>query len=204
MQMYPIMATGIRAYCSHLIVDPKETDTGYFMSICGYQATVKGIIASFLENYGIRIELATGDRYLMRADVGYKVQLKRLPSARAHAILYPVLALPRNTEAEQNRFFIFTDKKAEEKALFFRHLDEKVDIPLHPSWTKWLWGLFENQDGWLTRLETLVGDCQGFAFRFLPKQLQDLISEAFRNRVPEIMNCMKWKGDDHYDNCNIA
>jgi len=198
MKLYPIMATGIRAFCSDLIVDPKETDTAYFMSICGYQATVKGIIANFLENYGISIELERGECYLMRADIGYKVQLKKLPSARAHAILYPILTLPDNAAEEQNRFFVFTDKKAEEKALFFRQLDEKVDIPLHPSWTDWLWRLFENQSEWLTRLETLAGDYQGCAFTFHPKQLQDLISEAFKNRVPEIMDCMKWKGDDHH------
>ena len=198
MKLYPIMATGIRAFCSHLIVDPENPDIAYFMSICGYQVTVKGIIANFLESYGVNIELEGGERYLMRADVGYKVQLKRLPSGRAHAIVYPILTLPGNMEKKENRFFIFADKKAEEKALLFRHLDEKVDIPLHPSWTEWLWKLFENQAEWLTRLETLVGDYQGFAFKFNPKKLQELISKAFRDRVPEIMNCMKWKGGEQY------
>ena len=53
MKLYPIHATGIRAYCSDLIIDPYDLDTVYFMSICGYQATVKGIIANLLENYGI-------------------------------------------------------------------------------------------------------------------------------------------------------
>jgi len=204
MKLYPIMATGIRAFCSDLIVDARETDRAYFMSICGYQATVKGIIANFLENYGISIELERGERYLMRADLGYKVQLKKLPSARAHAMVYPILTLPGNTEDKQNRFFVFTDKKAEEKALFFRHLDERVDIPLHPSWTGWLWRLFENQDGWLTRLETLAGNFQGAAFEFNPKQIEDLISAAFRKRVPEIMDCMEWKGDDHHGKRDIT
>ena len=204
MKLHPIMATGIRAFCSHLIVDPKETDTAYFMSICGYQAAVKGIIANFLESYGISIELEGGEYYLMRADLGYKVQLKKLPSARAHAMLYPILTLADTAEEEQNRFFIFTDKTAEREELFFRHLDERVDTPLHPSWTDWLWWLFENQDGWLTRLETLLGDYQGFAFRFHPKQLQDLISKAFKNKVPEILDCMKWKGDDHHGKRDFA
>ena len=196
MKLYPVMATGIRAYCSDLIVDPEETDTVYFMSICGYQATVKGIIANLLENYGISIELEGDEHYLVRSDFGYKVQIKKLPSGLVHAILYPVLALPKNDEEEQNRFFIFTDRKEERHQLFFRHLDDKVVIPLHPSWTKWLWNLFEEQEKWLIKLETLAGNYWGYAFWFHPKQLEDLISEAFKNKVPEITECMKWKGGD--------
>ncbi len=197
MKLYPVMATGIRAYCSDLIVDPIDPETAYFMSICGYQVTVKGIIAAFLESYGISIELESGEYYLMRADLGYKVQLKKLPSTRAHALLYPVLTLPGHTEEKKNRFFVFTNQEAEEKEMFFRHLDEKADIPLHRSWAEWLWRLFEDQDEWITKLETLAGNYSGYAFRFHPKQLQDLISEAFRKGVPEIIDCMKWEGDNY-------
>ena len=196
MKLYPVMATGIRAYCSDLIVDTEETDTVYFMSICGYQVTVKGIIANLLENYGISIEFEDGEYYLIRSDFGYKVQIKKLPSGLVHAILYPILALPKNDEDKQNKFFIFTDRKGERRELFFRHLDEKVEIPLHPFWTKWLWRLFEDQDEWLVELKTLAGNYSGYSFRFHPKQLQDLISEAIKSKIPEIIECMKWKGDD--------
>ena len=196
MKLYHVMATGIRAYCSDLIVDPEETDTVYFMSICGYQATVKGIIASLLENYGISIELEEGEHYLVRSDSGYKVQMNKLPSGLVHGIVYPILALPKNDEEEQNRFFIFTERRKERRKLFFRHLDEKVVIPLDPSWTTWLWQLFEDQDGWLMELKTLLGDYRGYSFRFHPKQLQDHLSEAIRNKIPEIIECMKWKGEE--------
>jgi len=203
MKLYPIMATGIRAYCSDVIVDAQETDTVYFMSICGYQATVKGIIANLLENYGISIELEGGERYLVRSDLGYKVQIRKLPSVRVHAMLYPILTLPKNMEEEQNRFFIFTDRIETRRELFFRHLDEKTVIPLHPSWTGWLWSLFEKQ-GWLIKLKTLVGDYRGYAVGFHPKQLQDLISEALRNNVPAIVACMTWKGENSHGKCDLA
>ena len=204
MKLYPVMATGIRAYCSDLIVDPEDTDTVYFMSICGYQVTVKGIIANLLENYGISIGLEGGEYYLVRSDVGYKAQIKKLPSGLAHAMLYPILTLPRNTDEEQNRFFIFTDTNGEKREKFFRHLDEKAEIPLHPSWTKWLWHLFEDQYEWLTELETLAGNFRGYSFRFHPKKLQDLISEAFKNKTPEIVECMKWKGGDFNGKYHLA
>jgi len=204
MKLYPVMATGISAYCSDLIVDPEETDTVYFMSICGYQVTVKGIIANLLENYGISIKLEGDEHYLVRSDFGYKVQIKKLPSGLVHAILYPILALPKNDEDEQSRFFIFTDRKGERRELFFRHLDEKVEIPLHPSWTKWLWRLFEDQDEWLVQLKTLAGNYRGYSFRFHPKHLQDLISEAIKTKIPEIIECMKWKGGNGDGKLDLA
>ena len=55
MTLYPIHAMGIQAYCSDLIVDSSDSETVYFMSVAGYQATVKGIIANLLDNYGISI-----------------------------------------------------------------------------------------------------------------------------------------------------
>jgi len=204
MKLYPVMATGISAYCSDLIVDPEETDTVYFMSICGYQATVKGIIANLIENYGISIELEGDERYLVRSDFGYKVQIRKLPSGLLHAIAYPKLALPKNDEEDQNRFFAFTDRERERRKLFFRHLDEKVEIPLHPSWTKWLWRLFEDQDEWLIKLRTLAGNYSGYSFRLNPKQLQDLISEAIKSEIPEIIECMKWKGGNGDGKLDLA
>ncbi len=194
MKLYPIMATGIRAFCSDLIVDPHEPDTVYFMSVCGYQVTVKGITANFLENYGVSIEIEDTEYYLERSGLGYKVQVKKLPSGLLHALIYPKLALPINDEEKKNSFFIFTNGSDKRLVLFFRHLDEKVDMPLHPSWAGWLWNLFEHQDEWLIELKTLTGGYRGYSFRFHPKQLQDLISEAIRNRIPEIIECMKWKG----------
>jgi len=204
MKLHPVMATGIRAYCSDLVVDPEDTETVYFMSICGYQATVKGIIANLLENYGISIELEGGEYYLVRSSFGYKAQIKKLPSGLAHGMLYPILTLPKITEEEQNRFFIFTDTNGERRERFFRHLDEKVEIPLHPSWTKWLWHLFQDQHEWLTELETLAGSFRGYSFRFHPKKLQDLISKAIKNKTPEIVECMKWKGGDYNGKHHLA
>ena len=69
MNLYPIHAMGIKAYCSDIIVDPYEPDTVYFMSICGYQATVKGVIANLLGKYGISIEVDGIDYYLNRTSL---------------------------------------------------------------------------------------------------------------------------------------
>ena len=194
MKLYPIYATGIKAYCSDMIIDPHDLDKVYFLSICGYQATVKGIIANLLENYGINIEIEGTDYYVGRSSTGYKIQIKKLPSGLVHAVLCPKLALPKNDDEKQNSFFVFTREKKEVLSLFFRHLDEKTDIPLHASWDSWLWQVFAEQEDWLLKLKTLAGNFKGYSFEFNPKQLHDLISEAIRNGVKEVIGCMKLKG----------
>ena len=202
-KLYPIHAMGIRAYCSDIIVDPDEPDTVYFLSICGYQATVKGITANFIENYGINLELGGEDYYLERSSLGYKVLVKKLPSGLTHAVAFPKLALPKNDEESQNRFFVFTNGNRAPLKLFFRHLDEKVELPLHPSWARWLWKMFQELD-WLARLKTLVGSYKGFSFMFNPSQLHDLISEALKNRNRDIIGCMEWKGESSDGKCDFT
>ena len=202
MEIYPIMATGIKAFCSDMIIDPYSREEVYFMSVCGYQTTVKGIIANLLENYGLSIEVEGEEYYLTRVRNGnYKTKVKKLPSGFVHAVVFPRLALPKNEEDEQDSFCIFAmedhtdDKENQNKLnLFFRHLDEKVSIPLHPSWSSWLWETFEEQEDWLLELNTLAGNYKGYLFNFKPIQLHDLISEAIRDRKPEIIECMQWKG----------
>ena len=194
MRLYPIHTLGIQAYCSDLVVDPGDSETVYFMSVAGYQATVKGIIANLLDNYGINLEVYGIKHYLTRGSFGYKAQVKKLPSGLVHGVLFPKLALPKSDDDGQDTFFIVTDKRDELLTLFFRHLDEKTDIPLHPSWADWLWKTFEDQDGWLLEAQTLVGAYQGYLFEFNHEALHDLVSEAIRKRTPEVINCMKRKG----------
>ena len=194
MRLHPIHAMGIQAYCSDLVVDPGDSETVYFISVAGYQATVKGIIANLLDNYGINLEVDGTKHYLTRASFGYKAQMKKLPSGLVHGVLFPKLALPKSDDDGQNTFFIITDKRDELLTLFFRHLDEKTDIPLYPSWTNWLWNTFEDQEGWLLEAQTLVGSYQGYLFEFNHENLHDLVSEAIRKRTPEVINCVKWKG----------
>jgi len=203
MKLYPIHATGIRAYCSGVIVDPEDLDTVYFLSIAGYQATVKGIIANLLEHYGIGIDIDGRVYYLGRLDLGYKVQTKKLPSGLVHAILFPKFALPKNDEEDANTFYIFEEEHEDITAIFFRHLDEKSDIPMHSSWARWLWETFARQE-WLTELCTLAGTYKGYSFWFNPKQLQDVISEAIGNKETEIINCMRLKGGNIDGKCDIA
>jgi len=187
---------GIQAYCSDLIVDPTDLETVYLISVAGYQATVKGIVANLLEHYGISIEIEGSNHYLTRASLGYKALMKKLPSGYAHAVLLPKLALAKSDDQRQNTFFVVTDNSDELLTLFFRHLDEKTEIPLHPSWDRWLWKTFEAQEGWLLEAKTLAGSCRGYLFEFNQKQLHDLITEAIRNGIPEVIGCMEWKGEN--------
>ena len=191
MKLFPIYATGIKAYCSDIIVDPDEPETAYFVSVCGYQATVKGIIANFLERQDLHINLGGTLYYLSRADHGYKMIVKKMPSGLIHGVLFPRLALPKNKEDEQNSFFIFTEHKKDIPSLFYLHLDERIEIPMHPSWANWLWQVFEEKEDWLFELNTLLGSFHGYLFKFNPKQLQDIISTAIRQKIPQVVKCMK-------------
>lgn len=203
MELYHIYAMGIRAYCSDMIIEPEELTTVCFMSIAGYQVAVKGIIANLLENYGISLDIEGKEFHLERSSLAYKVLVRKLPSGLAHAILFPKVALPRNDEDDQNIFHLFTDQEEERLGMFFRHLDKKTDIPLHPSWSGWLWKAFEDRE-WLIELMTLAGTYKGYSIRFNPKELHDMISDAMKMDMPEVTGCMRWKGGQNNGNHHFA
>ena len=198
MKLYPIHIAGINAYCSDLITDYQDQEIVCFLSVCGYQATVKGIIANLLESYDIGITVDGIEYYLARSPLGYMVKIKKLPSGLVHGVLLPKAALSKRGETENDCFYIFTRDIGNDKLLrlFFRHLDQKTDIPLHLSWDHWLWQVFESQDGWLNELKSLAGDYRGFSFTFDPEKLREFISEAIRKKVPQVIECMQWKGGD--------
>jgi hypothetical protein len=195
MPLYPIHSMGIKAWCSDLIIDALDKETVYFMSVCGYQVTVKGIIANLLENSGIEIRVDNNNYYLTRSCFKFSVLTRKLPSGLLHAIVIPKLALPNTEEEKENQFIVITKEYQDIRTLFFRHLDEKTEIPLHPSWASWLWKTFERQDDWVIELSTLVGDYKAYMFYFNPTELHDLIAKAIKKRVPDVVQCMTWKGD---------
>jgi len=196
MKLYPISSFGIKAYCSDMIVDPDDLETVFFMSICGYQATVKGIVASLIENHGVSINTEKTEHDLMRSNLTYKIQQKKLPSGRVHALVFPKLALANHDDEDQNSFFIFTTNGESESLLhlFYRHLDQKTQVPLHPSWKNWLWQTFDQQNNWIMTLRTLVGSYQGYRFSFNSSRLHDLVSKAIKNKDPGVISCMRYKG----------
>ena len=196
MELYPIYAAGIKAYCSNLILDPDERDTVFFLSICGYQATVKGIIANLLENYHVNIRVSNTDYYLFRSNFGYKIKSKRLPSGLIHSLVFPETAFCKSNSQNENKFFIFAKDEENLLTLFYRHLDETTEIPLHPSWDSWLWQAFKKQNGWSMELYTAVGDLRGYLFEFDSDILREIISSAFKKGTAEIIECMRWKGGD--------
>jgi DNA-directed RNA polymerase subunit RPC12/RpoP len=194
MPLYPIYTMGIQAHCSDLIIDPTDPEIVHFLSICGYQITVKGIIANLLEHCGAIIEIDGEEHDLICSGMGYRVLVKKLPSGLAHAMIIPKPALPGyQDDKNQTRFSIITREKKDIPILFFRHLDEKTEIPIDPSWVRWLWRTFQKEK-WLFKLKTLAGDFKGYLFDYHEARLHELISDAIKNKTPEIIECMTWKG----------
>jgi hypothetical protein len=104
--------------------------------------------------------------------------------------------MANHDEEDQSSFLIFTTKGESETLLhlFYRHLDQKTQVPLHPSWKKWLWQTFTQQNNWIMTLRTLVGSYQGYRFSFNSSRLHDLVSKAIKNKDPEVISCMRRRG----------
>jgi hypothetical protein len=190
MSLPVINSGGITAYCSDCIVD-KGRDI-YFLSVAGYQTAVKGIIANILEYGSVFVEMCGEYEHLSRSSQSYAVYYQRLPSGLYQGVVLHKISLPGNNEPK-DVFLVLSQSTSMAQELFFKHLEKRMEIPLDPLWSGWLWRTF-SEKGWLIPLESLVGDYQGYLVDIYEDELRDTITMAIEEKNPEVMVCFRKGG----------
>ena len=195
MALPTINSGGISAYCSGLIANA-DMET-YFLSVAGYQTAVKGIIANVLEYGSVAVKINDEYVYPVRSTETYCVHYQKLPSGLFQGAILPKIALPGNEESN-DVFLILAENNSLAEDLFFKHLEEKTEVPLHPAWSHWLWRTFSEKD-WLTPLQALVGEYQGYLVEINENELKETITVAIARKNAEVIVCFE-KGGDHGTN----
>jgi len=190
--LYKIRTGGIEAYCSDLIVENETNQYVYLLGVAGYQTAVKGILANFVKGEPLSININNNITWVEKLPGSYQMKLKKMPSEYSHGIALPKIGqLQENDQQTLAReIFLISNEQNNVKTLVFSQLDQRIEIPLHPSWTDWLWKLFEKNE-WITKLQTLVGQFEGNLINIHQEQLSDEITQAIRKKVPEVVHCMK-------------
>ncbi len=188
MAVSEIHSAGISAYCSQLIIN--EESEVYFLSVAGYQSAVKGIIANFLQSGSITVKVDGEYIYPVRSSLTYTVRYLKLPSGLYQCVTFPKIALPEDNKDSKDIFLVIAQTDLLAQDLFFKHLDNRTDIPLHPLWSHWLWETFSKKC-WLTHLKTLVGDYQGYLIQINEDELADTITTAIAEKNPAVIRCFK-------------
>ena len=191
-----INSAGISAWCSELIIN-EESET-YFMSIAGYQSAVKGIIANFLQFESITVKVDGKYFYPVRSSLTYTVHYRKLPSGLYQCVTFPKIALPDDNKDSKDIFLVIAQTGSMARDLFFKHLDNSTQIPLHPLWSHWLWEIFSKKC-WLTPLKTLVGDYQGYLIQINEDELTDTITTAIVEKNPAVIRCFEKGATDATD-----
>ena len=190
-----INSVGIEAYCSDLIVD--EENEIYFLSVAGYQTAVKGIIANVLGYNSVTVRIDGEFLYPLRSTENYSVHYQKLPSGLFQGVILPRIAFPNNDETK-DMFLVLADDGSTARELFFKHLDEKTDVPLHPVWSIWLWKVFLEK-AWLIPLECLIGDYEGYLVEINEDELRDTITTAIAHKDAEVIMCFEKGGENGRD-----
>jgi hypothetical protein len=188
--LHRIRVEGIEAYCSDLIVDEETGEYAYFLSVAGYQTAVKGILANFLKGLFLAVTIGKKTHWFERLPGSYLMRIKKMPSQYCHGMAVARMIGSQDGEEQPKEFLLITKDWGRVKDQFFRCLDAKTEAPLDPSWTEWLWRLFEEKE-WLTNLKTLAGTNQGYLVSVHPEELTSEISRAIELEVPEVVACMR-------------
>lgn len=134
-----IRCAGFAAALDAHVCDEREL---WFVSMLGNQQSLRALWARLLkgEPAVISDDVLTGGRMFTLspdARAASHFHTTRLPATGAmHALLVPDAAL----YATQRQDFLLLAPSAEEgPELHYRFLTRRIDLPLHASWTVWLW-----------------------------------------------------------------
>ena len=189
--LHKIRCQGIEAYCTDVIVDKETNQYVYLLGVAGFQSAVKGILANMLKGESLSVDIKKETCWVERFSTNYLMKIKKMPSEYCHGITLIKIGTDQECKGNPYReFLLINEDPLEVKGPFYNHLDQKTEVPLHPSWTDWLWQLFGGK-GWITRLETLVGKYEAYLVNFHQEELSYEITEAIKKKVPEVINCMK-------------
>ncbi len=186
-----IRCQGIEAYCSDLIVDQETNQYVYLLGVAGFQGTVKGVLANMLKGESLSVQISRETFWVKRFSENYLLKIKKMPSEYCHGItLIKIGRCNEDKGSPYREFLLLNEDPLEVRRPFYDHVDQMTEIPLHPSWTDWLWKLF-GEKGWITRLETLVGKYEAYLVNFHQEELSGEITDAIKKKVPAITQCLK-------------
>ena len=190
--LHVINSGGVFAYCSDLIVTGHDDNKVYFLAVAGNQASVKGILAALLEGQSVWVSIDESQHYLERLPESYRLLVKRLPSGYAQGLLFVQSALLESPEQNEpaKRFLLMSHDPERNQTILFHQLQQRLELPLHQSWARWLWRLFEERE-WLSPLVTLAGGYAAFCVELNQQELHEAISEALAAREPKLGGCFE-------------
>ncbi len=146
--LFTINAGGYSATADAFARDP-DTEGLWFLSMVGPQTALKAIWASLLKQPPDPAFLIQGTEG-MAFSGGYRrcvvppqtvgtwtTKIARLPASGGwHALVYTRMA---EFAFERDSFLLLAPSEAEAPALYHRFLDRRSPLPLHRSWSDWLW-----------------------------------------------------------------
>jgi hypothetical protein len=117
------------------------------------------------------------------------MKIRKMPSGYCQGAAIPRMALPKQGEGKSRDFLLISKDPGQVKSLFLSRLDEETEIPLHATWTEWLWALFQAKE-WTTKLKTLAGSYEGYLVEIRPDELLQEITRALESKIPDIVGCL--------------
>ena len=143
-RIYTISGRGFSATCDAFAVEPKQ-ETIWFASMIGSRQALTAISANLMASPAQRVFINSDDpeegyRAFLPANQGQKnwtQRVQRLPNTRIyHGMTYSQTA---EYHGMDDQFVLISPSPEEAPGLYYRFLDHRLTIPLHPGWSQWLW-----------------------------------------------------------------
>ncbi|NNG66433.1 DEAD/DEAH box helicase [Caldanaerobacter subterraneus] len=164
----------IDGYCDLYVFD--SNDVIHFISLAGFDSTVRGLYAAFLKKRKVKIGYYT--YYSADSYHGHFTKI----GGYTHAVLLSQNIYDPNSEAP---VFLVWDEEEPHKALY-NILYTRYSTPLKQEWSKWLYN-YLLQHGYIENLFVVGSEkLKAFKIKLLEYELENIITKAIKTGVIKI------------------
>ena len=158
--MHKLKIAGVDAYANQLIYRPDEYNRLIAASICGRENAVRSLVANFLLDGMIKVEIGDDDIPVEKGWQEFSYKSQRISENYCQVVLWNKESRPRVIRHED----------------FFRFIEKNYTVPFHRKWSSLMWKIATSCDA-IERLECHGTDAPYYLVHLSDNVLQSMVLE---------------------------
>jgi hypothetical protein len=176
--MHKLKIAGVDAYANQLIYHPNEYNHLIAASICGREYAVRSLVAQFLLDGMIKVEIGDDDIWVEKGCQEFAYKSQKISENYCQVVLWNKESRPRVIRSED----------------FFRYIEKNYTVPIHRKWSSLIWKIATASDA-IERLECYGTDAPYYLAHFSDNMLQSMVLENI-SELKRLLGCRQFRGHD--------
>ena len=169
--MHKLKIAGVDAYANQLIYRPDEYNRLIAASICGREYAVRSLVAHFLLDGMIKVEIGDDDIPVEKGWQEFAYKSQKISENYCQVVLWNKESRPRVIRSQD----------------FFRFIEKNYTVPFHRKWSSLMWKIATALEA-IERLECYGTDAPYYLVSLSDNMLQSMVLENI-SQLKNLLGC---------------